>query len=72
MRPNGVVTLDPAVRPDMGRVECKVASGGQMEAGIQLHRWERGGHLVWMEDSGSHEQRPFVDVNVTGPGSYMR
>ena len=48
----------------MGRVDCKVASGsgGQMEAGI--HRWE-GGHFVSMEDSGSHEQRPFVNVNVT-------
>ena len=41
MRPN--VPLEPAVRPDMGRLDCKVASGGQMEAGI--HRWE-GGHLV--------------------------
>ena len=60
MRPN--VTSEQAVRPDMGRLECKVASGGQMEAGI--HRWE-GGHLVSMEDSGSHEQRPFVNVNVT-------
>ena len=50
----------------MGRVEgCKVASGGQLlEAGI--HRWE-GGHLVWMEDFGSHEQRPFVNVNVAEP-----
>ena len=34
MRPNGGVTLEPAVRPDMGRVEgCKVTSGGQVEAG---------------------------------------
>ena len=40
MRPNGGVTLEPAVRGDMGRVEgCKVASGGQVvEAGI--HRWD--------------------------------
>ena len=59
MRPN--VPSEPAVRPDMGRLDCKVASGGQMEAGI--HRWE-GGHLVWMEDFGSHEQQPFVNVNV--------
>ena len=35
-----------------------------MEAGI--HRWE-GGHLVSMEDFGSHEQRPFVNVNVAEP-----
>ena len=54
---------EAAVRADMGRVDCKVAaSGGQMEAGI--HRWE-GGHFVSMEDSGSHEQQPFVNVNVT-------
>ena len=40
MRPNGGVTLEPAVRGDMGRVEgCKVASGGQLvEAAI--HRWD--------------------------------
>lgn len=49
MRPNGGVTLEPAVRREMGRVEgSKVASGGQVEAGI--HRWGgtpfKGGHLV--------------------------
>ena len=48
MRPNAGVTLEPAVRRDMGRLECKVAagSGGQMEASI--HRWE-GGRLIALD-----------------------
>ena len=62
MRPNGGVTLEPAVRGDMGRVEgCKVASGGQLvEAGI--HRWggRALGLLVYMNNS------LFVNVNIMG------
>ena len=40
MRPNSGVTLEPvAVRPDMGRLEHKVASGGQMGVEANMHRW---------------------------------
>ena len=40
MRPNSGVTLEPvAVRPDMGRLEHKVASGGQMGVEANIHRW---------------------------------